>query len=134
MDKNIAKKLKIFFKDKTDAWAVLVFGSQTKKTTTPFSDVDVALLYNPDKLPPVESKLDLKENLVSLLKKEVDVVLLNEANPILKHQIYKSAALIINRNPSFYHRFFVRSLNEYDDIKKSRLTIEQSLLRRRVYG
>ncbi len=134
MDQNFVKKLKDFFADKADVLAVWIFGSQAKKTAGPLSDVDVALLYATEKIPNFTSQLTLKEELTSLLKKEVDLVVLNEANPILKHQVYKSGVVVLKKNTSFYNRFFVRSLNEYDDLKRVRHVIESNLLKRRVYG
>ena len=114
--------------------AVWIFGSQAKKTAGPLSDVDVALLYQPGKVPDVEFQLSLKEDLASLLKKEVDLVVLNQANPILKHQVYKTGKIILKKSASFYNLFFVRSINEYDDLKKIRQGIECNLLKRRIYG
>jgi len=33
-----------------------------------------------------------------------------------------------------YEEFFVRTLNEYDDLKRLRAPIEEAVLRRRIYA
>jgi len=117
-----------------DIAAVYLFGSQAQGKANFSSDIDVAVLYEKDRVPTVFDALQSKEELVSLLKKEVDFVVMNRANPILKHQIFKHGIKIMDRHSQFLGRFFVQSLMEYDDIKRVRAIIEKNILKGRVYG
>lgn len=134
MEDGLIDKISQFFKKQGQVWSVLIFGSQAKEKATFASDIDIAILCDPQAVPDYQVMLDMREDLVSLLKKEVDLVVLNQANPILKHQIYKNGKIIFNHNSRFYNAFFVRSLNEYDDVKRVRSVIEKNILKRKVYG
>jgi hypothetical protein len=65
---------------------------------------------------------------------DVDVVCLNTASPILAHQVLRHGKKILVRNPRADHAFFVRTINQYDDLKRIRRPIEQQILRGRIYG
>lgn len=123
-----------FFEKKKGVVAVYLFGSEAKKKGNKASDVDIAVLYEGSSVPDFHSKLEIQEALSSRLKKEVDVVVLNKANPILKHQVLKYGELLLNNNPSLVNTFIVRSLMEYDDIKRVRAPIEKNILKGRIYG
>lgn len=128
------KTLITFFRAKEGIVAVYLFGSQAKQKGHGGSDVDIAVLYEEDKVPDFRNQLELRDTLSGILKKEVDLVFLNRANPILKHQILKYGALLLNHHPSLVNRFFVRTLMEYDDIRRIRVPIEKNILKRRLYG
>ncbi len=113
---------------------VYLFGSQAKEKFHPQSDVDIAVLYEVTAVPDVLSQIQIKQDLESLLKKDVDLVVMNRTNPILKHQIFKYGRLLLSKNKRLLNAFFSSSLMEYDDIKRVRFPIEQNLLGRRVYG
>lgn len=127
---NIIKK----FFDHRNVDAVLVFGSQASGKTTSDSDVDVAILYNGQKIPSPEKILELKEELSGKLKQPVDMVVLNRANPILTHQIFKSKLVLLNKNPAHLNTIFVKHVTAYADLKRSRKIIEDNILNGRVYG
>lgn len=127
-------QIKSFFKARADVWAVYVFGSQAKNKTSRHSDVDLAILFNPTNIPDFATKIELKESLSSLLKTDVDLVVMNTANPVLKHQIYKHGQIVLNKNARYTTGFWVKSLVEYCDLKISRSLIEKNILNRKVYG
>lgn len=128
------KTLITFFQARKGIVAVYLFGSQAKQKSHGGSDVDIAVLYEEDKVPDFRNQLELRDTLSGILRKEVDLVFLNRANPILKHQILKYGALLLNHHPSLVNRFFVRTLMEYDDIQRIRVPIEKNILKRRLYG
>lgn len=134
MMNSMEQVIKKFFSKKREVVAVYLFGSVVKKSKKNPEDIDIAALYLDKKAPDFREQLDIKENLVALLKKEVDLVILNRANPILTHQILRDGKQLLNNNPSLVNHFFVRSLNAYDDIKRVRAPIENAILKRRVYG
>lgn len=128
------EKLKDFFRQEKGVVAVYIFGSYAKKSKLAPEDIDVAVLYERKEAPNPAKILERKENLSGLIKKDVDWVVMNRANPILKHQIFREGKLLLNNNPSHLNDFFARSLTEYEDIKRVRRPIEQSILKGRVYG
>ncbi|HIE52555.1 MAG TPA: nucleotidyltransferase domain-containing protein [Armatimonadetes bacterium] len=69
-----------------------LFGSQAKGTAGPLSDVDIAVLLGPE-VPLQEytyRQAHLIADLVDLLNcNEVDVVVLNWASPLLKHNVLR---------------------------------------------
>ena len=128
------KKIASYFKDKTGIAAVYLFGSHAKKKTTKTSDVDIAVFFEPNAIPDFRKQLEMKEDLTSLLKKEVDLLVMNTANPIVRHQVFKYGKILFLNNPSKVNAFFVQSLMEYDDIQRVRRVIEKNILKGRVYG
>ncbi len=134
MDLVIDQKVKGFFEKIPGVVTVFIFGSEAKGRRISSSDIDIAVLFSPKHIPDFRTRLDLKEDLVSLLQTEVDLVLLNLANPILKHQILKNGRQIFLQTRAYYNDFFARSVTEYADLKILRAPIEKSLLKGRSYG
>lgn len=127
-------KIESFFEGKKGVVAVYLFGSSAKKTKPVPEDVDIAVLFQRGSVPDFQEQIEMQEELVSLLKKEVDLVVLNRANPILKFQVLQHGRLIANADPSQLNLFVVRTLMEYDDIKRVRAPIERNILKGRVHG
>ena len=65
----------------------LYFGSYIKGNIRKDSDVDIAI-YLKDSVD-IYEYLDIKMKLLDALKREVDLVILNDATPLLKYEIYK---------------------------------------------
>lgn len=131
---GMEETLKNYFKKEQGVVALYLFGSHAKKSKRAPEDIDIAVLYERGSAPDPRQILEMQESLSGLLKKDVDLVVMNHANPILKHQIFREGKLLLNNNPSHLNEFFARSLTEYDEIKRVRRPIEQSILKGRVYG
>lgn len=114
--------------------AVLLFGSRAKGRATRASDVDVAVLFEEKHVPDFRAQMNFKEELGGELRAEIDLVVLNKANPILKHQIFTQGKKILENDSSRTTAFQVKSLFQYDDLKRVRAPIEKALLKGRVYG
>ncbi len=94
-----------------------LFGSEGRGTAGPGSDVDVAVLYA--KTP--ESKLDsdhlaLEADLERLLRRSVEVVVLNSAPADLVHRVLRDGRLLFEANRSARIAFEIRARNEYFDL------------------
>lgn len=111
-----------------------LFGSQAKGQAKGTSDWDLALLFEQNKQPSFEEKLNLQAQLEDLSHSEVDLIILNQANPILKYQIYSHGKVLLNKNSKFAQKFLVKSLNEYDDVKYVRQKMLPSLSRGVLHG
>ena len=111
---------------------VFLFGSSVSRRMHPASDVDIGVLFG--SVPNVSRINALTAELSSLLRREVDLVVLNHASPILKMQVLKKGVLVLARDLKVYHQFFVDTVNQYDDLKRIRKTCEDNILRGRMYA
>ena len=94
-----------------------LFGSYARGRTTPRSDVDIAVLFPEpyDKKAGWDARLNLIGEVESICRREVDVVVLNEAPPLLKHQVLKHGAPIFVPDGRLRVAFTVEALHEYWD-------------------
>jgi predicted nucleotidyltransferase len=97
-----------------------IFGSQAKRTRRKARDLDIAVLLT--KKPSAEAKLrflnDLCSGLQKIAKTEIiDVVILNDASPFLKHQVLKYGKCIFERNEKSDSRFRYAAISEYLSVK-----------------
>lgn len=123
-----------YYAGKEGIAAVFLFGSRAKGQARVNSDFDVAVLYENNQPPDLCEHLSMREDLVALLKSEVDLVNLNTANPILRRQVLKSDHPLLIRNRRAFADFFTRAQFDYDDLVRVRRPIEAKIARGRVYG
>lgn len=129
---DTAAKIKSYLADRSDVLLAFVFGSTVSGRTSPSSDIDIALLFSTP--PDAYGINDLRDELGDVLKKEVDIAVLNVGSPILKMQVLKSGVPVLKRNAAVYNAFFVDTLNQYDDLKQTRRVSEESILKGRIYA
>ena len=122
-----------FFADRPGVAAVYLFGSLAAGTATPESDVDIGVLYQRGLEPDFHIQMDEQIELASCLSRDVDLINLNQASPILRMQVLKKGRLVLNRDPKLVNLFFVNTLNEYFDLKQSRKPIEEAISRSSIY-
>jgi len=75
--RSIKKKLKEYFKDKENILFAYIFGSYVKGDFSNLSDIDIAVYLKKGE-DIFESKLRLYHDLSILLKRDIDIVILNE--------------------------------------------------------
>ena len=85
---KLVKSLKTFSKRRQEILLAFLFGSSTRDRLRPSSDVDIGVLFKT--VPEMDALNDLTGELSSILKREVDLVVLNHTSPILKMQILKN--------------------------------------------
>jgi predicted nucleotidyltransferase len=110
---------------------VFLFGSFARGFGTDESDVDVAIMFK--KVPDFFGLSDLKDQLSCCAGKEVDIVTLNTASPIIRMQVLRYG-LLVKKDKTAYNDFFVSTLREYYDLKCLRKEIEENLLKGRIYA
>jgi len=105
----------------------LIFGSFASGRNTPDSDIDLAFYL---KKWPVNSneKIDFQVRVGSLFNREVDVIILNDADIIITMQVLANGELILNNNPGFFLDFKARKISQYIDFKRDRKIIEDAML------
>lgn len=94
-----------------------LFGSQADGSANTNSDVDIAVYFNEkDKTERFEKKLLLMSKLSGVLKKEVDLVILNDIqNNYLLRDIIFHGKLIFEQNPNLRFAFETRKQHEIID-------------------
>lgn len=92
----------------------LLFGSRARAQERPDSDWDLALFVDPSL--DARARLALRTRLIAELSPAipVDVVILNDAPPLLAHRALQGR-LLLHRPGAAYTSFFVRTLAEAGD-------------------
>ena len=133
---NSQKKVQVvtrnYFSNRTDIAGVYLFGSVLGKAFNKDSDVDIGVLYRSDSISNWEETNQDRVTLSDLLRFEVDLVVLNNASPILCYQVLKLGKCILSLQPHVINQFFVRTINDYFDLKATRRPIEQQLQQVRI--
>ena len=99
--------------------AAYIFGSVATGRVRPNSDIDIAVLLNDHTSPGkrFNYRLRLIEDLGAALRRsDVDVVILNDATPLLAHRVLAKGKLVFERSPSARVRFQVQTANRYADL------------------
>lgn len=100
---------------------IYIFGSFAKETNRDNSDIDIAVLLNGDI--DVYSKLNIFGALVDIFKIEnIDLVILNNANEVLKFQVIKYGKIIYMESLYTKVMFESRTMSEYMDKEHFRNT------------
>ena len=110
-----------------DPIAIVLFGSRASGRATDASDFDLATLIGagaPDPFALARARVDLE----ALLGRTVDLVVLDDASPIVRMEILRNHRTLRNRDAERWEDFCVRTLHEYLDLKQVRAPIERALL------
>ena len=89
---TLQKNLEKFSVQQKDFLLVFLFGSFARGFSTDESDVDVAIMF--EKIPDFFELSDLKDQLSRCTVKEVDILILNTASPIIKMQVLRYGLLV----------------------------------------
>jgi predicted nucleotidyltransferase len=102
-----------------DVLAAYLFGSYATGKARPESDVDVAvLLSGTDDLERFERRLRLTGEVEETLgRRPADVLVLNDAPPLLAHQVLRHGRLIFERDRAARVEFEVRTGKIYADLQ-----------------
>ena len=123
--------IKRFCRRESLALAV-VFGSTVSGRRTARSDLDLAFWVAGKRIEGRE--LDLTNRLMQTLhRNDIDVVVLNHANPLLQWQVASSGKPLYERRAGSFRWFQIYAMKRYDDIKKL-LALQEQFLDRFVKG
>ena len=117
---EITEKLKIFFENHEEILFAVLFGSLAKGTANKMSDIDIAVMVDPkfDKTFPYGHQAELIADFMRILKRnDVDVVILNDAKILLKHQVLRYGKFIYIRDMQARIQFQIDTINQYEDFK-----------------
>jgi predicted nucleotidyltransferase len=112
--------------------ALWVFGSVARGTDTDGSDLDLAALFA--RRPSAEELIALRTDLAAQAGRDVDLVDLDTASPIVAMQVLRHGRLLVDRAPRRRVAFASGLPGRYEDIVRLRRPAEQALLRRVARG
>ena len=95
-------------------YAAYIFGSRAKGSVGPEKDLDLALLLNSTRGRGF-SLLPFMSNLERACGCRADVVILNHAGEILKHEVRRTGRLVFERDSEKRKQFEVLSRKSYED-------------------
>ena len=121
------------FAQRPEVLVAYLFGSHARKKPTPISDVDFAVLLS--EAVPCESYLDYRITLMQELTKifhsdEVQVVILNQAPPLLAYKVVVEGKLLLCRDELARLRFRIDATRRYLDTKALRRIQDTATARR----
>lgn len=121
--------LAAFLARQHDVVAAYLFGSFAADRATARSDVDVAVLLRDDLEPPgfIERRLELARRLERFAEGPVDVLVLNDAPPVLRHQVLRTGRLLYEGDREARVDFEVRTGKIYADLRPMREFFHRAL-------
>lgn len=114
------------------AW---LFGSTARGEAGPLSDVDVAALLAASV--PLAARLEVAATLAEDLERRcgrVDLVLLEEAPPALRHRVFRDGILLFERDSRRRVAFETRAIQEYLDFQPLAEIYDRALIARAAEG
>ena len=95
---------------------IYIFGSYAKGTNRKDSDIDIAVLINGEIDP--YTQLNILGTLVDIFRTEnIDLVILNNANEVLKFQVIKYGKVVYEESQLSRVLFETRAASEYMDME-----------------
>ncbi|HSG39078.1 MAG TPA: nucleotidyltransferase domain-containing protein [Thermoanaerobaculia bacterium] len=92
-----------------------LFGSEAQGIARADSDVDFAALF---RQPPTPLEIfDAQGDLAEILHRDVDLVDLDQASPILGMQVLRHGRLLLDRDPRRRLAFFSWTVSMYEDLQ-----------------
>jgi predicted nucleotidyltransferase len=132
---QLRDRLRFLFGNRPEVLAAFVFGSTARGTAGRLSDLDIAVLLEAQaarrhRTDDFKARL-IAELMSSLGTSELDLVVLNEASPLLTHRVLRDGVLLHVADERALVDYRFRALQTYLDTKPLRET-EAAALRARL--
>lgn len=117
---EVRSQLESYFAGQSQVLVAYLFGSQALGRSGPLSDLDVAVLLSdtPTADECFDARLEIIGGLMDRLHTdEIDVLVLNQAPPVLCYQVLRTGQVVYYRDRQAMLNFRVRTLNTYFDLK-----------------
>jgi len=127
-----AEKLKKYFSVQGDVLSAYIFGSFAKGKENQYSDLDVAILLDvkTSQKDYADRRVAMMCGLSSALNIDLDIVILNNAGPFLKFEVYRHGKVVYEKEMAKSRSFKARSILEYFDFLPIKNMLEARLIRR----
>jgi uncharacterized protein len=124
-----------FFEARQEIVAVFLFGSHARGRARETSDVDLAVLVDPQaKVDDFELKRDLMIGLSRILRKEIHPVILNRAGETLTAQVFRHGKCVYNSKPGILSEFRTVQFSKIADFAYLRNIMEKGFTRKVMEG
>ncbi len=123
------KLLKHVFSKFKDINAAYLFGSHAEDRENKYSDLDIGLVLNDGYNPML--KLDILIKLTENNFENIDIVILNPANPLIKYEVIKNNKLIYKQDSfdaSSYYSLAIRTFLDF----RPYLDVQRHYLKERI--
>lgn len=133
------EKLKGYFEERKGILFAYLFGSSLQNLSTNGQDVkspadiDIAVFFAENQLKEgsLKTQTEIVADLTSLLgRSDIDVVVLNDAPPLLKHEVIKNGKVLFEKKPDIRWDFEVNSELKFYDFAPIRRLFWESLVKR----
>jgi predicted nucleotidyltransferase len=104
-----------------------VFGSQARGQERAGSDIDIGLLLDPDT---PELRVKIEAELGRAAKRQVDLVFLESAPPLLRFEIARDGVLLVARDRNDWVDFRTRAMLDWWDWAPTARLIDEAAIRR----
>lgn len=104
-----------------------VFGSQARGRERAGSDIDIGLLLDPDT---PELRVKIEAELGRAAKREVDLVFLDSAPPLLRFEIARDGVLLVARDRNDWVDFRTRAMLDWWDWAPTARLIDEAAIHR----
>jgi hypothetical protein len=104
----------------------VVFGSAARGRSGPGSDLDLALRL----VPAAASRREVVDAARRVVRRELDVVDLDTAPPLLRFQIARDGVVLVEREPRSWARFKARAMTDWWDWAPTARKIHAAYIRR----
>jgi len=128
----ITQEIREFLDKRGEVSLAFIFGSFAEGRLNTESDVDIALLFRVE--PDISTLTDIMNGISVIVKRDIDIVVLNNASPIIRMQVLRKGRLLKKVDERIYCDFYLRTVKEYDDIKIIRRAQEENILKGKIYG
>jgi uncharacterized protein len=108
--------------------ALWLFGSEAIGSAGPFSDIDLAGLFRGR--PSALELLEARDALGVLLGRDVDLVDLERASPVVAMQVLRHGRLLVDANPRRRHQAVSGTASRYEDLRIVRREAKRAMLAR----
>ena len=100
--KKIKNEIINYFKEQPEIVTIYLFGSTVSSSNKKSKDIDIALLIK-NKFKENIDSLSIMTDLSSILNKDVDIIIMNDASPLLSYEIRKKGKIIFSISNSNAH-------------------------------
>lgn len=116
--------------------AAYLFGSTAREESGPLSDVDVAVLFDETIGPEAQlgAAAQLHSSLERISPQPVQIVILNDASPLLKHHVLRDGLVLVGQQAPKRVAFEASALCEYLDIAPMIERYDRALIARAKAG
>lgn len=131
----LINRLRDFFQTRQEVLFAWLFGSYVSGCYNSHSDVDIAIYIRDQALlDDIDWYLGLKADIMDLTHKDVDLILLNKAKPLIKHAANIRKIGLVSRDVLFEAEYSLRIIKEYNDVRYWARRSRQYLLGGQSHG